>query len=443
MELANKLFRGDRVIWLIFMFLCLISVVEVFSAASTLIYKNSNHWTPIVRHASFLLAGFVCVLIVHNIPYKYLSAFTILLPVSIVMLLLTPIFGVMENDAHRWLRIFGFQFQPSEFAKLSSIVYVAFLLSRRPAMSDKQVLTWILWGVGGVCLLIFPENFSTASLLFGVCFLLMFIGEIPFVYLLKTLGVLAIVGGVLAAIVLFAPKDVMKYLPDRMTTWQARVERHFAPDKEEIAADGTYKITDDNFQETHAKIAIARGGVIGRLPGHGQQRDFLPQAYSDFIYAIIIEELGVAGGVFVLFLYIFLLVRVGIIARKCDRSFPKYLVLGCGLLIVVQALANMAVAVGLVPVTGQPLPLISRGGTSTMLTCIYFGIILSVSRFAAGMGESDEEASEADMEPVGVEPSAFATAGEASASGGPVAGSTAGDTEDRSGALSGPEKTET
>lgn len=400
MDLANKLFRGDRVIWLIFMFLCLISVVEVFSAASTLIYKNSNHWTPIVRHASFLLAGFVCVLIIHNIPYKYLSAFTILLPVSVLMLLATPVFGVMENDAHRWLRIFGFQFQPSEFAKLSAVVYIAFLLSRRPAMTEKQVFRWIMWGVGGVCMLILPENFSTAFLLFGVCFLMLFIGEIPFRYLWKTAGVLAILGVAVAGVVFFAPKSVSQYLPDRVATWQARMERHFGPDAAEAGADGTYKITDDNFQESHAKIAIARGGVIGRMPGHGQQRDFLPQAYSDFIYAIIIEETGVLGGLFVLFLYIFLLVRVGIIARKCEKSFPKYLVLGCGLLIVVQALANMAVAVGLVPVTGQPLPLISRGGTSTMLTCVYFGIILSVSRFAAGMGENED----ADEEEIAGEP---------------------------------------
>lgn len=390
MDLANKLFKGDRVIWIIFMFLCLISVVEVFSATSTLIYKNANHWSPIVRHASFLLAGFVCVLVIHNVPYKYLSAFTILLPVSVVMLLVTPIFGVMENDAHRWLRIFGFQFQPSEFAKLSAIVYIAFLLSKRPAMTNAQVFKWIMWGVGGVCMLILPENFSTAFMLFGVCFLLMFIGEIPIKYLFKTAAVLFILLFAVLGIMFLAPKGMTQYLPDRITTWQARVERHFGSNADEQAEDGIYKITDDNFQESHAKIAIAHGGLLGRMPGHGQQRDFLPQAYSDFIYAIIIEEMGVLGGIFVLFLYIFLLVRVGIIARKCEKSFPKYLVLGCGLLIVVQALANMSVAVGLVPVTGQPLPLISRGGTSTMLTCVYFGIILSVSRFAAGMGEEEE-----------------------------------------------------
>ena len=150
-------------------------------------------------------------------------------------------------------------------------------------------------------------------------------------------------------------------------------------------------MTDENYQVSHAKIAIARGGLFGQMPGHGQQRDFLPQAYSDFIYAIIIEELGFVGGVFVLLLYIMLLVRVGMIARRCEKAFPKFLVLGCGLLIVVQALANMAVAVSLIPVTGQPMPLVSRGGTSTVITCVYFGIILSVSRFGAHIREKDEE----------------------------------------------------
>lgn len=391
MDLASKLFKGDRVIWFIFMLLCLISVVEVFSATSTLAYKNTDHWAPIVRHASFLLGGFVCVLLLHNVPCKYLSAFTILLPVSVVMLLVTPFIGVMENDAHRWLKLFGFQFQPSEFAKLSAIVYVAFLLSRRPSMTNSQVFKWILGGVGGVCLFILPENFSTAFMLFGICFLMMFVGQIPLKYLLRTAVVFGIAAVVMGSIVLFAPPKVIDMLPGRFETWHARLERHFSPKEDQFDQNGVYRITDDNYQETQAKIAIARGGVIGQMPGHGQQRDFLPQAYSDFIYAIILEELGVVGGVGVLFLYIFLMVRVGIIARRCEKDFPKFLVLGCGMLIVSQALVNMAVAVGFFPVTGQPLPLISRGGTSTLLTCIYFGIILSVSRFAAGMGNEEDE----------------------------------------------------
>lgn len=371
------------------MFLCLISVVEVFSATSTIAYKNANFWAPIVRHASFLVVGFVSILLLHNIPCRFFPIFILLLPLSILMLLITPFIGVSANDAHRWLEIFGIQFQPSEFAKLGAIVFVAFMLSKQNKFSQDQVFKIILIGVSITCLLIFPENFSTALMLFGVCFLMMFIGQIPIKKMLKLGGVLCLVGGVFVGLMLYTPKSVTNYLPDRFSTWQGRIERFIAPDEPEESQDGTVRITDDNYQEVHAKIAIARGGIIGQMPGHGQQRDFLPQAYSDFIYAIIIEEMGFLGGMFVLLLYVILLVRVGMIARKCDKLFPKFLVIGCGLLLVVQALANMAVAVDLIPVTGQPMPLVSRGGTSTMISCIYFGIILSVSRFGAGMGNED------------------------------------------------------
>ena len=396
MDLASKLFKGDRVIWIIFMFLCLISVVEVFSATSTIAYKNANHWAPIVRHATFLLGGFVLVLLLHNVPCRFFPAFILLLPVSVLMLLVTPFVGINANDAHRWLEIFGIQFQPSEFAKLASIVFIAFLLSKRSSFTDDQIFKYILIGVGVTCVLILPENFSTAFMLFGVCFLMMFIGQLPLMKLGKLAGVLILALILFIVLLRFTPAGVTQYLPDRFSTWQGRLERFFDGHESDTDENGVYKITDDNYQVSHAKIAIARGGVFGQLPGHGQQRDFLPQAYSDFIYAIIIEELGVVGGVFVLMLYIMLLVRVGMIARKCEKAFPKYLVLGCGLLIVVQALANMAVAVNLIPVTGQPMPLVSRGGTSTVISCIYFGIILSVSRFGANMGNEEDELPEED-----------------------------------------------
>lgn len=396
MELANKLFKGDRVIWIIFMFLCLISVVEVFSATSTIAYKNANHWAPIVRHASFLFGGFVLVLLLHNIPCRFFPVFILLLPVSVLLLILTPIIGVKVNDAHRWLELFGIPFQPSELAKLACIVFVAFLLSKRSRFTESQILKYMLIGVGVACVLILPENFSTACMLFGVCFLMMFIGQLPFMKLAKVAAVLLLAVGLLFASLIFMPDTVLKKVP-RALTWKERLSDFTHEDKQADA--DTYVINDDNYQVSHAKIAIAKGGVLGQLPGHGQQRDFLPQAYSDFIYAIIIEELGIVGGVFVLLLYIMLLVRVGMIARRCDKLFPKFLVLGCGLLVVVQALANMAVAVDLIPVTGQPLPLISRGGTSTVITCVYFGIILSVSRFGAGMG-NDEVEEEEDEQPI-------------------------------------------
>ena len=408
MGLVNKLFRGDRSVWIIFMLLCLVSLVEVYSATSTLAYKNAYFFSPIVRHATFLLCGFAAVLLLHNIPSKYYSVAIILLPISMVMLLVTLFVGVSINDANRFLSFMGIQFQPSEIAKLSCVVFVAFMLSKQEKFTPNKTFWITIIGIGLTCLLIFPENFSTAFLLFVVCYLMMFVGQAPLKKMGILLGILIISGMFVLTAFHTVPDDfARKYFPDRYFTWRARlgitqVEEWKSPlaifkkDKNKVK-ENKYVINDDNFQVGHAKIAIARGGVFGKLPGRSVQRDFLPQAYSDFIYAIIIEELGlIIGGIGVLMLYVILMFRVAIIARRCEKLFPKYLALGCGLLIVIQALINMAVAVNLIPVTGQPLPLISRGGTSTMLTCLYFGIILSVSRFGAGMGdEVDDEETEA------------------------------------------------
>lgn len=389
MNLANKLFKGDRVIWIIFMFLCLISLVEVFSATSTLTYKSGNYWGPIIRHATILLCGFAMILVIHNIPYKYFSILILLLPISAVLLFLTLLFGTRINEAGRSLDIFGFGFQPLEVGKLACIVFVAFVMSRRSRFTRDRMFYIILIGVALICGLIFKENLSTCIMLFVVCYMMMIIGQMPAKKML-----LLTVGGVgLGLLLLFAlltlPEDV---LPGRFVTWKSRIV-DFTKEKQELDPK-TYDLS-KNEQVGHAQIAIARGGIFGALPGHGQQRDFLPLAYADYIYVIIIEEMGVAGGLFVMLLYIMLMIRVGMIARKCDKLFPQYLVLGCGLIVVAQAFINMAVAVDLFPVTGQPLPIISRGGTSVLVTCIYFGLILSVSRFGAGIGnEEDEEGEE-------------------------------------------------
>jgi cell division protein FtsW len=376
------------------MFLCLISVVEVYSATSTLAYKTGIPWEPISRHTVFLLTGIALILIIHNIPYRFFSVLILLLPVSVVLLAATMVSGEEINNSSRWMDIFGIRFQPSEVAKLSLVVFISFMMSRRKLFSEDSIFKYIMIAVGVVCLLILPGNFSTALMLFGVCFLLMFIGQIPFRKLAKWGGGLLAAGLLSVLLLHLLPQGLVEdYLP-RLATWQARIERFNEP--EEAEEGGKYKITDGNYQVTHAKIAIARGGVFGRMPGNGQQRDFLPQAYSDFIYAVIIEELGIVGGAFVLMLYFILMMRVGVIARQCRKPFAKYLVLGCGLMVVVQALANMAVAVDLIPVTGQTLPLISRGGTSTLTTCMYFGIILSISRFGAGIGQEEEEEEEKD-----------------------------------------------
>ena len=418
MNLASKLFKGDLVIWIIFMFLCLISAVEVFSASSTLAYKSAAYWMPIADHAKNLLLGFVLVLLLHNFHYRSYALLSIGVPFSIAMLLALllriPGLVVVINGEPRWMNILGFTFQPSEIAKICLIAYTAFILSRRNWFTDKQMFWWIQGMTAVIFGLIVTTNGSTAILLFCIIQMMMFFGQVSFKRLLKCWGTLLLILVTVVTLLITFPK-LREYMPDRVDTWIARIERWIGIERKE-ADDRTYKVKNviqvddktydmngDDHQVVHGKIAIARGGFWGKFPGHGQQRDFLPQAYSDFIYAIIIEEMGLAGGIFVLFLYIALLVRVGMIARKCDKLFPKFLVLGCGLMLVVQALTNMAVAVDLIPVTGQPLPLVSRGGTSTIISCAYIGIILSVSRFGANMGnEEEEEEPASDENPAGI-----------------------------------------
>ena len=395
MSFINKIFRGDRVIWMIFTALCCISIVEVFSATSTLAYRGS-YWSPIMRHVTFLLGGTGIVLLVHALKPKWFSVLLIGLPVSWLLLIATKLFGATINGSERWFVIFGVSFQPSEIAKLCLIGSIAFLLSKTKQTMDGKNFYWLVAFMGITCGIIFMDNFSTAFLLGIVTYLMMFVGQVP----LKKMGVLTLtllLAGVLFVALLFImPTSLLNKIP-RAETWKNRLVEH----KDEKIADSTkedpkiFVINDDNYQVAHAKIAVARGGLVGVIPGNSQQRDYLPQAYSDFIYAIIIEELGFVGGIVVLFLYVMLFVRSGIIASRCEKLFPKYLVMGSALLITLQALTNMAVATNLIPVTGQPLPLISRGGTSTLITCIYIGIILSVSRFENLKGiRLDEEYAE-------------------------------------------------
>ncbi|MDR2764639.1 MAG: FtsW/RodA/SpoVE family cell cycle protein [Tannerella sp.] len=399
---TKKIFCGSTEIWGIFFLLAACSLIAVFSATSTIAYspKNTNIWAPIMRHASFLFGGFLLVLFLAHTHYKYFSLAILLLPISIGLLFATFFIGISVHGASRFLPLLGFQFQPSEIGKLACIVYVAFLLSRRREFSDDNVFKWIVWGVAAILVLIFPFNLSTTVLLGCVCFLLMFIGQISFRKLGKLLFWVVLLSAVFVFALYVTPQEtVKKYLP-RALTWQSRVHAFFGSKK----AGKTYIPTEEDYQITHAKAAIASGAIWGKGPGRSEQRNFLPQAYSDFIYAIIIEELGVFfGGLGVLILYIWLMVRVGIIARKCKWLFPKYLALGCGLMIVIQALVHMAVNVGMIPVTGQPLPLISLGGTSTLLTCAYIGIILSISHYGAEVSETDEVENEEENLPAEIE----------------------------------------
>ena len=382
MDFLNRVFRGDKVVWVVFMLLLLISVVEVFSAASMLTYKSGgNYWWPIRQHSTYLFLGFVVVYIAHLIPYRFYKTLPlVLVPASICMLIWVLVKGVDVNDAARWIKVAGFTIQPSEFAKVGVVMGTAVILSRMQTEdgATPQAMKWILWMTVIVCGLIAPENLSTAVLLFGVVFLMMYVGRIPMRQLGKLVLVLGAAVALFLSVLLFVPSKTLGNIPglNRLTTWQARIQRF--GDSEAVPA-AQFRITDENFQETHATMAIASSNIIGRGPGNSVERDYLPQAYSDFIFAIIIEELGLLGGAFVVLLYIILLIRAAKIAQKSRGYFPAFLVMGCALMLVAQAMLNMMVAVGLFPVTGQPLPLISRGGTSTLINCCYIGMILSVS----------------------------------------------------------------
>lgn len=392
MDFVGRLFKGDRVIWIIFLFLCLISIIEVYSASSTLTYKSGNHWGPITQHIIILTVGVVIVLLVHNINYKWYQLLPVfLVPASAILLAAVSLLGAMTNGAARWMSIFGVQFQPSEIAKMAVVIATALILSKMQEENgaNHKAFKYIIWIAGLICLLIAPENLSTAMLLFGVVVLMMFIGRVSFKQLGKLVGALMIAGMLGAGILAVIPQETLHNTPGlhRLETWQNRVKGFFEnkdavpPEKFDIDKDG---------QIAHANIAIATSNVVGKMPGNSIQRDFLSQAFSDFIFAIIIEELGLIGGIFVVFLYICLLVRAGKIAKKAKGNFATFLVMGIALILVMQAILNMCVAVGLFPVTGQPLPLISKGGTSTLINCVYIGMILSVSKYTLEQEEREK-----------------------------------------------------
>ena len=385
MGLIKDLFKGDKVIWIIFLFLCLISVIEVFSAASTLTYKSGDHWGPITQHSVILMVGAFIVILVHNIPCKYFSVLPFfLLPLSCILLLFVMVMGNYVNGAARWMTFFGIQFQPSELAKMAVIIVTAFILSKfqEEDGANPKAFKYIMWIIGIVFILIAPENGSTAALLFGVVFLMMVIGRVPWKQLGKLLAGIAILLTIFVSIVMITPASKYRDLPmmHRVETWQNRIKGFFE-DKEAVPA-AQYDI-DKDAQIAHANIAIATSHIIGKMPGNSVQRDFLSQAFSDFIFAIVIEELGLLGGAFIVILYLWLLIRAGRIAKRSEKHFPAFLVMGIAILLVSQAMLNMMVAVGLFPVTGQPLPLISKGGTSTLINCAYIGMILSISRYVA------------------------------------------------------------
>lgn len=415
----GNLFKGDKVIWMVFLFLCLISIVEVFSASSTLTYKSQSYISPIMGHASKIFMGVALTIIILNIPCRYFKLLTpFLLAVTAVMLLWVVCFATKTNDAGRWISILGLKFQPSEIAKGTMVLLTAQILSamQREDGADKGAFKFIMGFLVPTTILIGIENLSTAALLFAVIVLMMIIGRVPMEQLGKMFGVIAIMGAFALLFVWVAGQEetetddklskteqiakadkaeesgglakTFSSVMHRAGTWKTRI-KNFVDDK--YIAPEDYDL-DKNMQVAHANIAIVSSRYIGRGPGNSVERDYLPQAYSDFIYAIIIEEIGLLGAGFVAFLYIILLFRTARIARRCENNFPAFLAMGLALLLVIQATFNMLVAVGLAPVTGQPLPLISRGGTSTVINCAYIGVILSISRSAKRKKDLEAEA---------------------------------------------------
>jgi len=389
MDLLQKIFKGDRIVWIVYAVLCVISLIEVFSASSTLAYSTQNPFGPIARHASFLIMGTVGVIFLHNFHYKHTKLMgVVVLFLAVTLLILTPLIGVRVNNASRWIEVFGVQFQPSEFAKLAMVIFSAYVLSK--CQRTEEDLTKAFWIImiftAGFAALILAENLSTALMLCVVVFIMMIFGRVPMKKLFIVLGIVVFIAVVFILLLKFVDS-----VPG-MSRWGTWHNRLFG--QELGVMDIGFKIDDSNYQTSHANIAISNGTFFGCLPGNSQQRDFLPQAYSDFIYAIIIEETGWLGAIAVPFLYMILLYRALKIARKCTKVFPMLLVMGSSLIVSFQAIVNMMVAVGAGPVTGQPMPLVSRGGTSTLITCIYFGIILSVSRF--GVPNTEDEADSGD-----------------------------------------------
>ncbi len=370
-EFIATYLRGDRVIWMVCLVLGLLSILAVYSSISSLAYKytDGNTFHYLLKHGMMLGTGFAIMYLVHKVNYRYFARLSqIMIWVSAALLVLTLLLGVNLNDASRWLRIpiINQNFQTSDLAKIVLIAYLSRMLvvKREVIASFKEGFVPLMIPIVLICGLILPANFSTAALLFIVSFVMLFIGGVPIKHL-AGVGAVAIAG---FGLLLLVSTSVPGLLP-RLETWKGRITSF---ESGESAA---------NYQIEHAMMAIKSGGVLPSGPGSGDSRNYLPHPYSDMIYAFIIEEYGsLVGGCGVLLLYLIFMYRGLKVARQCQRPFGTYLVLGLSLLIGFQAFINMGVAVNLLPTTGQPLPLVSMGGTSIWFTCLAIGIILSVSR---------------------------------------------------------------
>ncbi|MEB0260673.1 MULTISPECIES: FtsW/RodA/SpoVE family cell cycle protein [unclassified Mucilaginibacter] len=357
--------KGDRWIWLIVILLSVLSILAVYSSTGTIAYKhNKGAESYLMKHMFMIIGGIALMYFSHLLDYRYYAGISkILMVVTIPLLVYTLVFGSHVNDASRWIAIpgTGLTFQTSDLAKLALITYLARTLSRKQE-NIKDVKNSFVPIMGSVCvvfILIALANLSTALMLFGVSILLLIIGRIS----IKQISIVCLAGALLLTGVVF--------LGPRRTTYISRIHAFMHPETAN---------PDKSFQSDHSKIAIATGGIFGKGPGNSTERNYLPHPYSDFIYSTIVEEYGLIGGFMLVGIYLFLLYRCIKIVTKAPKAFGALLAAGLSFSLTIQAFANMAVAVGLGPVTGVPLPLVSMGGTSILFTSVAFGIILSVSR---------------------------------------------------------------
>jgi len=384
--------KGDKVIWALVVLLTLVSLLAVYSATGSLAYKNyrGNTEVYLFKQIAFIMAGIMVIYFAHLVNYTYYSkAAQIAYLISLPLLFYTLFFGAKINGGSRWisLPLINMTMQTSDFARLALFMYLARLISKKQGVIKdfKKGFLPVMIPVAITCMLIAPANLSTALLLGASCMLLMFIGRVSTKHLLMTIGVVLIPLAILisAAVIrhgneksdaegVVTKKSTSNTLTARVDTWIGRVESFIYGSKDDVA--------NDAYQSNQAKIAIAKGGVFGVGPGNSTTRDYLPQAYNDFIYAIIMEEYGLFGGAFIMFIYLVFLYRCIRIYKRCPYAFGAFLALGLSFTLAIQAVANMAVTVGLFPVTGVTLPLVSMGGTSFIFTCLAIGIILSVAR---------------------------------------------------------------
>jgi cell division protein FtsW len=372
--MQRRLLEGDKVLWALLALLALFSFFPIFSASSNLSYVigNGSPWQYLLKHAFILITGFLLILSVHKIPFYYFKGISILLlPIVILMLIYTLSQGTMIDgvNASRWIKIplIGISFQTSSLASLILMIYVAYYLDKikDQKINFKKSLLPLWTPVFLIFLLVFPTNLSTSLILISTVFLILIYGCYPVKYLLR----IFLFGLLLFTIFIFLAIQYPDKAPDRLGTWINRVENYFNPSSSK----------DGNYQIERAKIAIATGGITGLGVGKSVMKNFLPQSSSDFIYAIIVEEYGLIGGIMVILIYLLILFRITVILHHASSVYGKLLIIGSGLPVIIQALINIAVALNIFPVTGQTLPLLSSGGSAAWVTCMAFGIILSVS----------------------------------------------------------------